>query len=215
MAQNNVLRWQDGRGWLVLSGGVAVESEIRARVIERNTADGGVAYISVNTPEGGTALDDMSDLGAPTGYQVDILTEDDDTILKSLSEAGIVVLEDTLSSTGLRSGLQGAALTGIQAAFERGAMILAEGNSAALFGSLVASEEGTTAIGLDWVKRGVILPQITSIAESKNAQAILDAEQDAIIIGIGLGSALALGPNGEVETWGERQVTLALGRAYQ
>jgi hypothetical protein len=215
MAQNNVLRWQDGRGWLVLSGGAAVESEIRARVIERNTADGGVAYISVNVPEGSAALDDMSDLGAPTGYQVDILTEDDNTIFKSLSEAGIVVLEDTQSPADLRSGLQGAALTGIKAAFERGAMILAEGNSAALTGSWVALHEGSTLVGLDWVKHGVILPRITSIAESKQAQAIVDSESEAIIIGIGWGSALALGPNGEVETWGERQVTLALGRAYQ
>jgi hypothetical protein len=38
---------------------------------------------------------------------------------------------------------------------------------------------------------------------------------DAIAIGIGPGSALVLGPNGEVETWGKQQVTISLGPGYQ
>src|SRR5574338_120647 len=95
MAQNNVLRWQDGRGWLILSGGGQAASDVRAEALGRAAADGGVAYITLGgrTESGEKALADMEDLGAPSGYLVDVLTEDDDTVNTKLSEAGIVVIE--------------------------------------------------------------------------------------------------------------------------
>lgn len=216
MAQNNVLRWQDGRGWLILSGGGEAQSDVRAEALGRAAADGGVAYVTLGGQStlGEKALADMEDLGAPPGYLVDVLTEDDQTVQSSLAEAGIVVIENGADVDELRSSLIGAAIDGIRTAFQNGAVVLAEGNAAVVFGAwvLLGSDELTS--GFEWLENGLIIPGITSISESAVAQDVLVRQPAAIAIGIGEGSALALGPDGEVETWGRRQVTIALGKEY-
>jgi len=207
MASNNVLRWKDGRGWLVLSG--SASSDVRAQALGRSAADGAVAYIS-----GEQAMADMEDLGAPSGYLVDILAEDDATLEDRIGDAGMVVVDGTMPAGQLRSGLVGAAANGIETAFSNGAVILAEGQGAAMFGAWVAVESEEIARGLDWLDSSLIVPGSTSLAESPPAREILDTEPAAIVIGVGAGSALALGPDGEVETWGDKQVAIALGRSY-
>jgi hypothetical protein len=216
MAQKQVLRWLDGRGWLVLSGGHAEGSEIRAQALSLVAADGGVAYVSFGggTAAGEQALADMDDLGAPPGYIVDVLTEDDQTISARLAEAGMIVLESGPNLADVRSALMGAASAGMQAAFKNGAIILAEGWSGAAFGAWAALESGSVP-SLAWLENSAIFPTVTSITQSESARALLQAQPAAIVIGLGVGSALALGPDGEVETWGKRQVTIALGRDYQ
>lgn len=214
MAENKVLRWRDGRGWLVLSGGVMLESEVRARVLERALVEGGVAYIAVNAPAGSDALSDMEDLGAPTGYWVDVQTEDDVALRKQLSEAGIIVIEDTTTPETLRSSLVGAALEGLLDAYERGAVVLLEGRSASVFCAWYVLD-GAVFEGLNWLENALFMPAVTSITESAPARGFLEGQPQAVAVGAGVGSALVLGPAGEVEIWGERQVTIALGRAYQ
>jgi hypothetical protein len=216
MAQNNVLRWQDGRGWLILSGGGDAVSDVRADALARAAADGGVAYITLGgrAETGERALADMEDLGAPSGYLVDVLTEDDETINTRLSEAGMVVIAEEVETDDLRSGLIGAAIDGIHTAFQNGAVVLAEGKAASVFGAWVLLESDELTSGFEWLENGLVVPGITSISESAIAQTVLIRQPGAIAVGIGEGSALALGPDGEVETWGKRQVTVALGNEY-
>jgi len=64
------------------------------------------------------------------------------------------------------------------------------------------------------LENGVLLPGITAVSESEIGKTVLNRQPSAIALGIGIGSALALGPDGEVETWGGKQVTIALGRNY-
>jgi hypothetical protein len=213
VARQNILRWKDGRGWLVLSGGADAESEIRALALGRVAADGGVAYVSIGD-QGEQTLADMEDLGAPSGYLVDILAEDDQTVQKQLADAGMIVVEGGAHITDIRSALLGAAVEGMQAAFANGAVILVEGLSAMVFGEWVALESGKLLDGLGWLESALIVPGITSVSESEPAQVVLVAQPTGLAIGIGVGSALALGPDGEVETWGRRQVTVALGGEY-
>ncbi|MBC6935055.1 MAG: hypothetical protein DWB42_04380 [Chloroflexi bacterium] len=216
MASSNVLRWLDGRGWLVLSGGGGQTGAVRAQALGRAAADGGVAYVSLGNHDGWSerALADMDGLGAPPGYIVDALTEDDRTLTALLAEAGIVVIEDGPDAAVLRSGLIGAAAAGIQTAFENGAVILAEGLSAMVFGAWVAKSAGELLPGLAWLENALVLPGVTSAAQSELAQNVLREHPAAIAVGVGVGSALALGPDGEVEAWGQRQVTVALGSDY-
>jgi hypothetical protein len=216
MARNNVLRWLDGRGWLVLSGGSDSLSEVRAQALGRAAADGGVAYVRLGgqTAMGEKALADMEDLGAPSGYLVDVMSEDDQTIQSRLTESGIIVVEGDASIDDLRSGLIGAAADGIQAAFQNGALVLAEGRAATVFGAWVLRELGDLTSGLEWLENGLVVSGITSVSQSAAAQSVLLLQPGAIAVGIGDGSALALGPDGEVETWGARQVTIALGKDY-
>jgi hypothetical protein len=209
MASNNVLRWKDGRGWLIRSGGTDAGSEIRAQALGRVAADGGVAYIG-----GEQAMADLEDLGAPAGYLVDVMAEDDQTIESQIGDAGMVVVGSDAPVDQLRSGLIGAAAQGMQTAFGNGAVILAEGWGAAVFGAWVALDSGELTTGLGWLEDGLIVPGATSLAESEPARDVLSSDPSVIVVGIGAGSALALGPDGEVETWGDKQVAIALGRNY-
>ena len=216
MARNNVLQWRDGRGWLVLSGGHIPESDVRAQTIGHVDADGGVAYVSFGSNLEATEIlmNDMQDLGAPPGYFVDVLAEDDDTIRLKLGEASLVVVESGASSAEMRSALMGAAVEGMQTAFENGAVILLEGKSASVFGAWLILETGEIRQGIGWLSQMFVLPGVTEVAQSEAGKEALKEEASALAVGIGEGSALALGPDGEVEPWGEGRVTIALGRLF-
>lgn len=216
MATNNVLRWLDGRGWLVFSGGMDTTGEIRGTALGRSSADGGIACVlTTNDLEGGERLlDDLEDLGGQAGYLVDLLTEDDQTIYTQLAQAGIVVIGAAHSITDLRAVLIGAAVDGIQEAFGHGAVVLVEGLSTELFGAWTLDKDGELTNGLEWIESAIIVSDVTSVASSTQGQTVLKTQPAGIAIGIGSGSALALGPDGEVETWGKGEVTIALGRSF-
>ncbi len=216
MARNNVLQWRDGRGWLVLSGGYVPASDVRARTIGQIAADGGVVYVTFgsNIEASEILMSDFQDLGAPPGYFVDVLTEDDDTIRTKLGEASLIVVDSGSNAVDTRSGLLGAAVEGMQTAFENGAILLLEGSSAAIFGMWFLLETGEIRQGIGWLSQMFILPGVTEVAQSEPGQAALAEESSALAIGIGEGSALALGPDGQVEPWGAGEVTIALGRSF-
>lgn len=214
MPERNIFRWVSGRGWLVLSGGPDVNSDVRSMALARSAADGGVAYVSTG---GGAdtaehALEDMEDLGAPSGYLVDVASEDDQTVIARLTEASVVVIESHGSAEAVRSSLLGAAAEGLQAAFANGAVILAEGPSAMVFGSWVVRDNGELVNGLEWVEGGLFAPGVNAAAAW--ARDVLTAQALAYVVGIGVGSALALGPDGQVEIWGKGDVTVALGQNF-
>src|SRR5260370_3100809 len=101
MPRANMIRWRDGAGWLVLSGGGDIESaetgEIEAEALARVAAGDPMAYIwaagDVETAD--KHLEALLDLGAPTGYLVDVLTEDDETVRGQLPVPGLTVLRDS------------------------------------------------------------------------------------------------------------------------
>jgi len=219
MPSQSVFRWLDGRGWLVLSGagdpsGEADPSEIRAKALSRAAADGAAAVVYLGDGGGADALlDDIEDLGAPSGYVVDILTEDDETIRNRLAEAGVIVISGTATSAAARSALTGAAVEGVRVAYENGAIVLVEGAASGAFGAYMIGADGTVSAGLGWLLNALILPGLVSIGQE--ALPVLNAHPEAVGIGIGAGSALALGGDSEVEIWGARRVSVALGSAYR
>jgi hypothetical protein len=211
MSRSSVLEWPDGRGWLVLAGGAA--TVVRGRAIQRMAAGGVVVYIA----PGGDAeaiQDDMDDLGAPTGYALDILTEDDETIQQQLSDANLIVIGGVATSAAMRSALIGPVAAALKSAFERSAVLLCEGGAAAVWGAWVVDEQGAAQPGLDWLPRSIVLPGVTSAAGNPLAGTLLAQHPDSMLIGPGLTSALALGPEGAVEAWGAGQVMVALGQDY-
>lgn len=214
MPTRSVFHWPDGRGWIVLSGGVDPGGDIRAFAIGRAAADGGVAVVT--TGGGGESaervLDDVEDLGAPSGYLVDVSSEDDATVTAKLADAGMILIEAGESAAEIKSALMGAAAEGIQTAFENGAVILAEGVSAQALGGWIVKDDGQLAAGLEWLD-GLIAPGVTSAAQWGHD--LLLEQPLAYVVGIGAGSALALGPDGQVETWGKGEVSVALGRNYR
>jgi hypothetical protein len=216
MASNAALQWQDGRGWLVLAGSTPASDAVRGRALAIVAADGGIAYLATRGVDAAAEqiMSDMEDLGAPTGYLVDVLSEDDSEIQNKLAEASMVVIGGDSSVTNVRSALLGAAIAGIQRAFENGAVVLAEGPGAMAFGAWLLQDDDQMNTGLGWLRSGLIVPGIASVSESPVTRVVIAAQPAAIAIGIGTGSALALGPDGQVEPWGEQQVSIALGPSF-
>ena len=208
MPTQSVFHWLDGRGWLVFSGGSS--DEIRAAALGRMAADGGIACITfADDPD--HLLDDLADLGAPPAYLVDVFGEDDITIRDQLTQAGMIVIEGGDSALEIRGALRGAALEGMQAAYENGALILLEGAGAAAFAGWLI-EDDVVETGLEWLIGALVLIGVRNAAPY--AKPVLDVQPTAIAVAIMPESALALGPDGEIETWGLGEVTVALGAAY-
>ena len=214
MPSASIFRWRDGRGWLVLAPGSMDDPDIRALAVARASADGSlaVAVLDGDLAAADRRLDDFEELGATAGYLVDVLTEDDETIETRLAETSIVVLESGDDLETLKSALMGAALKGLETAFANGAIILAAGAPASLFGQLVYSGQGKLIEGFGWLLDAIVMPTAEDL--SAHVRHILQAHSEFFSVGIGARTALALGPDGQVEIWGHRQIGIALGQNY-
>ena len=214
MPTRGLLTWLDGLGWLVLSGGEAdASSPIRAQALAR-AASGGALYISLAADEGEALQEDLEDLGAPAGYVLD-LTEDRESLLKQISEVTLIVVEGGDSLDAVYDALSGAPLEGLRTAYEQGTVILLEGMAVNLLGKWAMTDEGEVLDGVEWVTKAFLEPGVTTVEDSPAIQAVLNEHDEAVGVAIGLGSALALGGMGDLEAWGDEEVVVALGRAYQ
>lgn len=211
----NTLQYVSGRGWLILSGGHTAGSPIRAQALSRARAYGITAYLSSADDAGDALLDDMEDLGARSGYFIDPDYDEQETILEDMETASLIVIEAGSSIDSLYRLLNGVALEGIKRAYERGAVILIEGLGVNLFGKWVLTDQGDIKDGFNWVNNAFIEPQSSGVDDSRAVRAVLNEIADAVAINIEAGSAIALGPEGSVEVWGEeKRVTVSLGRKY-
>jgi cyanophycinase-like exopeptidase len=218
MPHVNIFKWLAGRGWLVLAGGGPWETpdalNIQASLLSHTHSQGPLAYVwaasDVDTAD--RHMEALRELGARTGYLVDIMTETDDELFRQISEAGVIILGDGPRSEDLHDALIGVALRGIQEAFNRGATIYAVGSSAAMLGSFYLHDDEALA-GFGWLSGAIVLPGYTS-EQADLMRAQVAARPESYGLGLGEGAALALGPRGEVEVWGNEAITVALGQAY-
>lgn len=206
MPSQSVFNWRDGRGWLVFSGGW--DDDIRALALARDAADGGVACVALSG-DSDELLDDISDLGALSSFIVDLFGEEDHSIQDKLSQAGMIIITGGSSPQDVRGALQGVALEAIATAFQNGAIILLEDMSAMAFGAWIIGDE--IEQGLGWLE-GAVLTGVNNAAAY--AIPVFETQPSAIAVAIMSGSALALGPDGQIESWGQREVTIALGPTY-
>jgi hypothetical protein len=214
MSQPRLLHWIEGSGWLVFSGGASEGSDVRSEALARAPSDGVAVYLSLADDRGDALMDDMEDLGAPTGYLVDLHHDDPAFVIRQLEEASIVVLEVGTSLDQLLTALRDPLVAALKAAFERGVVLLIEGLAINAFGRWMMSDSGEVLDGLNWVHDVFLEPSVVSASESRAVKDVLLAYPQAIAVEIGAGSALAVGADGRLEVWGERQVTISLGRYY-
>ncbi|MDQ7026534.1 MAG: hypothetical protein Q9P44_13375 [Anaerolineae bacterium] len=209
------LKYLSGRGWLVLSGGHTSGSPIRAQALARARAYGATAYISLADDSGDALMDDLEDLGARSGYFVDLEYDTPEEMKEQLEAASFIVIEVGSSIDALYHALKQEAVMGIRAAYERGAVILIEGLAANLFGRWILSDGGDLLEGLNWLENTFIEPESSGIADSRAVQMVMTRISDAIAVNIMAGSALVLGSDNQVEVWGqENSVTISLGRSF-
>jgi len=213
MPQVQVIRWREGAGWLVLAGGGNGDddtSDIEAQALTKIRMGEPIAYIwaAGDADSADEHLSALIDMGAPTGYLVDIVSEDDDTISAQLVEAGMIVLGDGPKPDALRSALAGATLDALDTAYQRGAVILGIGVGATLLGSVVENDKP----GLGWLENAIVVSRYGTNGRSEKMRELLGRHGTSYGLGIHAGSALALGPQGELEALGNRQITVSLGR---
>lgn len=212
MNQQGPLRWIDGAGWLIFAGGA--DSDIRAQALGRAEADGVVAYVSLADDRGDALMDDMEDLGAPTGYLVDFVADRGETLKEHLTEASIIVLETGSSLNVMMQTLSDSAIAALRDAYERGAVLLIEGLAINGFGRWWITDDGDVYNGLSWLENVFLEPSAAIADDSVMVQDVLRAYAEAITIEISEESALVLGGTGRVELWGKQQVKISLGRQY-
>jgi len=217
MPTANIFTWKDGRGWLILSGGGIQGSDPEAQALAKIPAGDPVAYVfaASDIEAGDQHLADLEDAGAPAGYLLDVTSEDDATLRAQLNEAGMILLGDGPNVAALRGGLVGAAAEAMQSAFAEGAVIFGIGAGAAVLGAYFVAAQGDLRPGFGWLTNAIILPTGgTFPLEDAKVQKLLIEHPECYVIALGDESALAFGPDGQVETWGERRLGVTLGTAY-
>ncbi len=209
MSDNNTpsLAWEEGAGWLVFSGSVDTLSDVRAQALNRMIPEGDIVYIGVDEDSAEELIEDMGELGAPTGFMVNVLVEDDQSIMDQVSAAALIVIPAEIDPRDMQAVLSGVGLEAIKIAYQLGAVVLIEGRSTTIFGKVYAVDD-IGYDGFDWVRDALILPDVVAVAESDLARDALGAEAVDVAIGIGAGSALVLGRGGVIEAWGEKQVSV-------
>ncbi len=203
---------------MILSGGGPIDADdiqnIEVQVLVRTVSQGPIVYVwaAGDIDAADRHMDSLRELGARTGYLVDLMAETDDQLYAQLSEAGVIIIGDGLRQDDLYHALSGIALEGIQSAIARGATLYAIGHSAELFGTHRVSQQSLEP-GLDWVKHAIIRAGYTA-EMADELREIVRQHPQSFGIGLGQGSALALGPRGEIEVWGNAAVTISLGQHY-
>lgn len=209
MRQRLPISWLESNGWLVLSGSADPRSEIRARALSRANADGAVVYLSLAEDLGDALMDDLAELGAPTGYLVDLEGGDNNEIYEQLRAAGMIVIEPGENIRRLKRLMSPTVVHALKEALNRGALILFEGLAATLAGEYVVQADDI-AKGMKFVSNAFIASDVGSVLETRAAQSVHLAHPEAVLIAIDSGAALVLGPDQHIETWGEPQVAFSL-----
>jgi len=207
--------WLESNGWLVLSGSKDTLSEMRAQALSRLNVDGAIAYVSLAGDLGDSLMEDMAELGAPTGYFVDLEDDDNNAIYERLKDASMIVIEPGDDIFTLKRLMTQTVIRALKEALNLGALILFEGLASNLMGEHIITLDGQVIKGLSFVNNVFISANVDSILEIVDMQRIYETAPQTVFIGIPYGSALVLGPSGHIETWGDKQVTISLGSGLE
>lgn len=222
MPQRGPLQWVDGEGWLILAGGGdwrrGETDVVDAHVLSIANLDRPIiALLSENDRERGySVLDHYAALGGPggeivilDGAQRQVLHEP--RFLSLIAEAGILYLGGAQPWILTRSLQNTPALAQILKGYGtlQGLLIVGADGGAAALGAWIArpGQETSTAPGLGLIRSALIAPQFTGVQENSSLRTQLQLHPGFVGLGIPRGVALALGPQGQVETWGQGEIT--------
>jgi cyanophycinase-like exopeptidase len=224
MTQAGPLRWRTGSGWLVLAGGgrwqAGETGDIDAAALGWADLDRPIAVLPTaggSTAESEALLEYFADLGGPNGCVVPIFDAAGARQAENcrlLSEAGLVYIDDGPDAQGLAQALRGSpALEALAQAFEGGAAIVGMAAGAAALGAWVVSRDDPEQAepGWGWLPDIIVGPHFAGAESANQLRSLLNVYFNCLGLGIPDGTALALGPDGRVETVGEGQVTVVLG----
>ncbi len=228
MPQQGPLQWLDGEGWLVALGGGdvprgAVDAALTNLLSVINLDRPMVVLLSEGPRSDAEAvMDQFTALGGPGGETFSLAVMNRETLfapgfLELLSEAGLLYLggENPLP---LLLNLHGTpALKRIQESFAslQGLTLIGAGGAAPVLGrfAIGPAPDYLQARGLDFLHNAVIESHFTRTEDSIVLRNLNQLGPGLLGLGIPDATALAFGPQGQVETWGAGQVTAVVSTA--
>lgn len=220
---NLPIEWREGKGWLVLIGGTTYfwrgTEAIDRAAIDAISLDAPIAFVPAANcpPDYGTSfLAAYQRLGAPDGYVVPINDRESAYGAQNaalLREAGLIYFGGGDTTALLASMTDTPALEAVAEAYERGAVVV--GMSA---GAIGIAERGLSLgagvlDGWGWLPH--VLVSVHHNAERETSfEAALREHPEHLGLGLPEDAALALGPLGEIESWGDEEIVVKRGAAF-
>lgn len=225
MTQAGPLRWRTGAGWLVLAGGGTWEDggtgAIDAAALGWADLDRPLAVLLTaggSTAAGEALLEYYADLGGPGGDVIPIFDATDaqqPEYCQLLERAGLIYIADGPNTAHLVQALYASpALEAMAQAFAYGAIVVGLGAGATALGAWYADPDHLEQIapGWGWLPDAIVEPHFSASEPVIRLRALVKAHPTCLGLGIPDQVALALGPDGRVETLGEGQITVVLGQ---
>lgn len=228
MTQQGPLIWVDGEGWLVLLGGGdwrrGETDAVDARLLSVINLDRPMVVLCATGPQATAEalLEHYTFLGGPGGEAFvlpDLLQRNTRAarFLAALAEAGVLLLSGPDPRPFVEALRETPALGKIVEAFTtlQGLVLVGIGGGAAVLGAYLLSEDPAPVQGLDFLPNVVIAPGFERAETAAMLRRQLPRLPGLLGLGIPSGTALALGPRGQVETWGSGQVTAVVAYGGQ
>jgi hypothetical protein len=209
----NIIHRPEGKGWLVLTGGIPPEEQIQRvlALVQHAGSILGLVSHSDSVTEAETILEEWLILSGWPGKIRAIgssPTVAADTLLEEMEEATILFFLDSGDSNAFLQEFNAADLQeSVLAALDDGSVIVASGAAADALGEVLVDSNGLPHPGLGWIPAAVIQARF----QPQQACPILTTRPGLFRFGIPEGAALALGPEGERELWGAERPTLTFG----
>jgi cyanophycinase len=181
--------------------------------VEAMTLDAPIAFVpAANCPaEYGTSfLDAYRRYGAPEGYVVPITSRDaahDARNVALLRDAGVIYFGggDTIHLFASMTGTP--ALNAVAEAYERGAVVIGMSAGAIALSAWGVSMGAGVLRGWDWLP-GVLVSVHHDASRERAFDSAMREHPDMLGLGLPEDAALALGPDGQIEWWGEREIVI-------
>jgi hypothetical protein len=200
-----LFRRPSGSGWLILSGGPTPEELIHRTLALVEHAGSIVAVVPrpVDSEAGESALENWTDVSGWEGRTVDC--DSSDLVEDALSEAALVLLPDLAGAEAYTRAL-GSTDAGeyLLAALYAGVIICAEGAAAESLGEGFETSGGAELPALRWIPAALIQARFREDRPPPDSL----RRKDRFRIGLPVGAAIALGPEGEREIWGAPKPTI-------
>jgi hypothetical protein len=129
--------------------------------------------------------------------------------------AGLVILAGGPAERWLEALTPSPQTTSMLDVMGEGSLVYAVGGAAESLGSWRFPSDGPPREALGWLPGGVILPGCAEPAELDGVTELLAREEHSYALGLAGGAVLALGPQSQVEVWGESRPTIVLGRGWR
>lgn len=226
MGNAGPLRWHDGLGWIILSGGGELEDlhDLFRAAIEAMSDESPAVFVPAASRladegrgRGQLVMEQIEEHGGPVGYVAPIFSRadaSDPKNIRRLTQAGLVYLGSGQAQRLVETLNGTATLDALAAAYEAGAVVIAEGQAACALGAWGLCAEGDTLAGWGWLPDALICPAFDDPAALREA---IKAKPECLGLGIPKGVALALGPENQVQTLSAsgQQVTVVLGHRFR